>query len=125
MANGNGQTENDSRVHLAVPPGAFVLFLGFAFAGGAGGMSAIREPLDQAAISQCFDNSATAIRMAENALGVAAQHGEEFNEIRFDLRGIKDGNYTDADAKRDHGRYDERIELLKERLDLIESRVRN
>lgn len=95
--------------------------------GGAGLGIVVGPQADQAALRACYDNS-------QIAIDVAAQHGEEFNEIRADIAGLRNtiyersaDRYTATQARTDwidHDRAAEaRHEVLDKRLDALERAV--
>lgn len=75
-------TEEHEPTHFAVSPSILYGLIFAAFAGGGGVGSFVAPQLDQSTLTACYDNSASALKQAEIALGVTAQHGEEHNELR-------------------------------------------
>lgn len=73
---------DDDSNHITLSPAVLTLLLGGTFAGGGGLYGAAIPHLDKAALAQCFDNSST-------ALMVAAQHGQEFVELRTELNRLQ------------------------------------
>ena len=111
------EPDNDHRIHLEIPRTLFAYLLGGSFFVGAGGMASVTPFIDRAAIEQCFDNSQIAIE-------VAAQHGEEFVELRRQLRELKDITHTRTQAEASERAYNRRIELIEDRQDYSERKLR-
>lgn len=109
--------EDDHRIHLEIPPSILAGLLGASLLGGAGGMATFGPSLDRAALQQCFDNSAA-------SLSVTAQHAGEFVELRRDLRDLEDSTYTRHQAKDDFDTLGRRIDLLEDRQDYSERKLR-
>lgn len=68
--------------HFTLPPAVFYLLLGAVGLGGGGLYGVVGPQLEKSALEACYDNS-------QVALGVAAQHGEEFVEVREDIASLK------------------------------------
>ena len=110
--------EDDNRVHLEVPPSILIGLLGASLLGGAGGMATFGPSLDRAALQQCFDNS-------QIAIDVAAQHGDEFVDLRRQVRRIEDKVYTRSQAEEDNDSIRKRLDLLEDRQEYSERRLRD
>lgn len=65
----------DDRTHFELPPVVLALLLSSAAGGGAGLYGVLGPQLEKEAITACFDNSQTALK-------VAAQHGAEILDLR-------------------------------------------
>lgn len=77
-----GDQKSESN-HITTPPAVLALYISAAFFGGGGIVSTLEPNLQQGALQACYDNSQT-------ALNVAAQHGDEFVEIRADIAKLDD-----------------------------------
>ena len=105
--------DDSSGVHIFVPR----TLLGVAGAGllslGVGGGIAFSPQINQVALEQCFDNSQT-------ALSVAAQHGEEFVEVRRRLSQLESRGYTIEQYEDDRDDHQREHNLIDRRIDLLE-----
>lgn len=108
---------------IELPAALFYGLISAALLGGAGGYSILGPQIERTALTACFDNSKT-------ALEVAAQHGEEFNEVRSEIAANRrliydktNSRYTAEDAQKDW-REQERIDHVQtRRLEYLERQV--
>ena len=113
--------------HIRISPNVLYLLLAGTALGGAGSYGVMGPQLERSAIEACYDNS-------KIALGVTAQHGEEFVQVRGAIRDTRtlifdrtQSRYTAEDADkfrrsqevRDEAQ-DRRASLVDKRLDRIE-----
>ena len=111
----NGQ-KNESDGHIALPANVFYLLLCGIAGGGAGINGFIQPKLTTEAVEACYDNSKV-------ALEVAAQHGQELQNIRNSLIERTQYRYTSENAQKDWAEHERFENLQNRRLDHIESRM--
>ena len=106
---------------LATAFGVAVASIGF------GGGISVSPFINQVEIQQCFDNANRAVNaanrageLASNALSVATQHGEEFNEVRKRIDTLRDSMYSEQDAKDERRQHNREHAIIDRRLDAVE-----
>lgn len=110
-------TEHDESVgHITISPAVFYLLIGAAGLGGLGGGSFLGPQLEKTALQACFDNS-------QKALSVAAQHGEELNQVRAFIENRTLDRWTAADQRNHEREQDKRDAQQDRRLDLLERQL--
>ena len=110
------ETHDEHGTHITVPASIFYLLLIAAGLGGAGGYGILGPQLEAEAIRSCFDNS-------ETALEVAAQHGQEFVDLRKSLRDATKDRYTGADAEKHWREQDRRDATQDRRINYLEQQL--
>lgn len=103
-------------VHISLPPTIFAGLVLSAFLGGGGLYGVFGPQLDKAAVTQCIDNSDTAI-------DVAAQHGREIQVLRELILERTEGAYTRAEAREDWKQQDRRDSTQDRRLDFHDTQI--
>jgi hypothetical protein len=108
---------------IVITPTVLVLIVSSAVTVGAGGFSAFSPTLQIAAIEQCYDQSAI-------ALSVAAQHGEEFVQVKHDIKRLYDqlnestrDRYTGQKATDDWREHTRLHDVIDRRLDYLERQI--
>jgi hypothetical protein len=119
---GSDGVDSDKRTHFEIPPIVLTLLIGSSLGGGAGLYGALGPQLEKKAIDACFDNSQT-------ALDVAAQHGEELNELRRLIYDRTANRYTTENSAKDwqeqkevDGQQDRRLTGLERDIDIMRGR---
>jgi len=107
--------EPSSDITLSAP--VFYLLLSGTALGGAGAFGIAGKGLTHDFIEQCVDKS-------EIAIQVAAQHGQEFVELRQQLDSRTRERYTSGDAENDWRRQARIDDIQDRRLNILEAEVK-
>ena len=106
---------NNSDITLSVP--IFYLLLSGTALGGAGAFGIAGKGITRELIEQCADQS-------ETALTVAAQHGQEFIELRQQLNSRTRSRYTAENAESDWRRQSRVDDIQDRRMTILEAEVK-
>lgn len=106
--------DNSSDITLSAP--IFYLLLASTGLGGAGAFGIAGKGLTAEVIEECVDKSGI-------ALDVAAQHGQEFVELRQQINDRTRSRYTSTDAENDWRRQARIDDVQDRRLSILESEV--